>query len=382
MCATLAADMKVQNRRQVYQAIRTTPGQLVTRTKIGHDTGISAPTVLKIFDFLVRCGIVVACGGDNSMDPGRKSSLFRFVPDAALAAGVTYDGHILEMSLVNLNFETVKHRQFELTTDISTIMKEVLPRRLAEFTAGAPRLLGVGVSLPASVNNAEKSICFQASPSFGERMSKESLMLECTALEKQMGVPVLLENDVNCAAIAEYRQLGLGEKEDLIYIMLAGGIGAGLVLDGQLRRGENFSCGEIGYMVRDEDSQGTSHSGYLEDLFYSVPKERYGIDLLKMNSKAPAELMHELAGTLAVTIANLSSVLDVSRFIIGGCVAEHLGEPLLQEVNARLYRLCIHNTSLSPARCTDGCARGAASLLILQELDKLLSDDGSAETEG
>ena len=53
MCATLAADMKVQNRRQVYQAIRTTPGQLVTRTKIGHDTGISAPTVLKIFDFLV-----------------------------------------------------------------------------------------------------------------------------------------------------------------------------------------------------------------------------------------------------------------------------------------------------------------------------------------
>ena len=112
MCATLAADMKVQNRLQVYHAIRTTPGQLVTRTKIGRDTGISAPTVLKIFDFLERCGIIVSCGENDSMDPGRKSSLFRFVPDAALAAGVTYDGHLLEMSLVNLNFETVKHRQF------------------------------------------------------------------------------------------------------------------------------------------------------------------------------------------------------------------------------------------------------------------------------
>ena len=60
MCATLAADMKVQNRLQVYHAIRTTPGQLVTRTKIGRDTGISAPTVLKIFDFLERCGIIVS----------------------------------------------------------------------------------------------------------------------------------------------------------------------------------------------------------------------------------------------------------------------------------------------------------------------------------
>ena len=381
MCATLAADMKVQNRLQVYHAIRTTPGQLVTRTKIGRDTGISAPTVLKIFDFLERCGIIVSCGENDSMDPGRKSSLFRFVPDAALAAGVTYDGHLLEMSLVNLNFETVKHRQFELTTDISTIVREILPRRLSEFTAGASRLLGIGVSLPASVNNAEKRICFQASPAFGERMSKESLMLECTALEKQMGVPVLLENDVNCAAIAEYRQLGLGEKEDLIYIMLAGGIGAGLVLDGRLRRGGNFSCGEIGDMVWNAECHGGSRSGYLEDLVYSVPKERYGIDLLKMESEAPAELVRELAGTLAVTIANLSSALDVSRFIIGGCVAEHLGTQLLHEVNARLYRLCIHNTSLSPARCGDGCARGAASLLILQELDKLLSDSGTGETE-
>ena len=100
-----------------------------------------------------------------------------------------------------------------------------------------------------------------------------------------------------------------------------------------------------------------------------------------MESEAPAELVRELAGTLAVTIANLSSALDVSRFIIGGCVAEHLGTQLLHEVNARLYRLCIHNTSLSPARCGDGCARGAASLLILQELDKLLSDCGTGETE-
>ena len=75
-----------------------------------------------------------------------------------------------------------------------------------------------------------------------------------------MGVPVLLENDVNCAAIAEYRQLGLGEKEDLIYIMLAGGIGAGLVLDGRLRRGGNFSCGEIGYMVWNAECHGGSRS--------------------------------------------------------------------------------------------------------------------------
>ena len=51
MCAVFAADMKEQNRLQVYHAIRQTPGQAVTRTEIGRKTGISAPTVLKIFDF-------------------------------------------------------------------------------------------------------------------------------------------------------------------------------------------------------------------------------------------------------------------------------------------------------------------------------------------
>lgn len=381
MCAVFAADMKEQNRLQVYHAIRQTPGQAVTRTEIGRKTGISAPTVLKIFDFFERRGLLVSEGEKNVMDAGRKPSVFRFVPAAALTVGVTYDGHVLEMSLVDLNYQTVKHRRFPLTTDVASMVGETLPRCLPEFTAGAPRILGIGVSLPASVNNAEKRITYQAFPSFRERMSKGSLMLECNALEKRMGVPVLFENDVNCAAIAEYRQLGLGEQDDLIYIMLGGGVGAGLVMDGRLRRGGNFSCGEIGYMVWNADYRGDSRTGYLEDLLYRAPKERYGVDLLRTDVSVPEALVSELADTLAIAIANLSNALDVSRFILGGCVAERLGEQLLQEVNARLFRLCVHDAYLIPACCADGCARGAASLLIQQELDKFLSDRGDPEPD-
>ena len=95
----------------------------------------------------------------------------------------------------------------------------------------------------------------------------------------------------------------------------------------------------------------------------------------------PEALVSGLADTLAIAIANLSNALDVSRFILGGCVAERLGEQLLQEVNARLFRLCVHDAYLIPACCADGCARGAASLLIQQELDKFLSDRGDSEPD-
>ena len=68
-------------------------------------------------------------------------------------------------------------------------------------------------------------------------------------LEARLGVPAAVENDVNTAAIAE-SQIGAGQgMRDFVFLAVGTGIGAGIVLNGRLFHGMNWSAGEIGYML-------------------------------------------------------------------------------------------------------------------------------------
>lgn len=372
----LSADMKEQNRSLVYKYIHDKPGQTVTRTEVSRETGISGPTVLKIFDFFAGRGIIVPGASELSVEPGRKASMFAFRPDCAHAVGASYDGQELELSLVNLNYETVRHERVPIRTDVSRLIGDVLPELAAAFSSGAECVLGIGLSLPAVVDATKNRIRYQAFPALESRMSKEELHIECASLESALGLPVLLENDVNCAAVAEFRALALGEGEDLIYIMLGGGVGAGMVLGGKLRRGSSFACGEIGNMVWDPGYVRPAEGpGYFEWSIYRRSLEQFGVDLLSGGeSPAPAELLEHIASELSLSIANLANSLDLSRFVLGGFVCERLGQPLINSVNRRLSSLCIQGACVSPSICPDACSRGAASLLISREVDRLLSD--------
>ena len=298
MKAVLSADMKDQNRLLVYQTIQARAGQRVTRTEIKRETGISGTTILKIFEFLEGRGIIRPAGSVDSLEPGRRAGAYCFVPESAYALGASYDGGVLELSLVNLNYETVRHTAVGLRTDVSTLIARELGRRVQELGADRAKVLGLGISLPASVDGARRRISYQAVPGLYGRMSKEDLSAECAALENALGLPVLLENDVNCAAVAEYRARELPEGEDLAYIMLGGGVGAGLILDGALRRGGSFSCGEIAYMVWDGGYTTRSGAGYLESRIYGRANTDFGADLLSApGGSIPAALLEHVAGS-------------------------------------------------------------------------------------
>ena len=374
MPPVLSTDMKEQNRRLVYRYIHDKPGQTVTRTEVSRATGISGPTVLKIFGFLEAQGFVVSDGPADTLEPGRKSSVFRFVPDAACALGVSYDGHFLDVELVNLNLETVRQKRLALCTDIPALLGDVLPAQLPGVVRGV-RLMGAGISLPAIVDNKKRRIRHPAFPAEGEEPARACVAEACARLEQTLGAPVLLENDVNCAALAEFRRRELGGREDLVYLFLGGGIGAGLVLSGKLRRGSHFACGEIGYLSWDTAASVRTGAGCLETELYRAVQTRFGVDLRAEDGVAvPDEAVDFAAQQLALAVANLSNALDVSRFVVGGRAANRMGRRLIDGINARLPQLCIHDAAVSASECPNACAMGAASQLIVRELDSLFSD--------
>jgi predicted NBD/HSP70 family sugar kinase len=369
--------MKLQNRLLVYQYIQTKPGQKVTRTEASRTTGISGPTILKTFDFFEKCGIIQPDGARESGELGRRSNVFRFCPNAAHAVGVSYDGQTLELSMVNLNYETVLHSKELIQTDISNLIGKILPERVKDFNHRNNPLLGIGVSLPAVVDTHGRSIRYQAYSVLRTNLSREKLTEECDELEQKLGTRVLLENDVNCAAVAEYRAQEMDDHEDLIFIMLGGGLGAGLILNGQLRRGAHFACGEVGYMVVDSNfTIKGKETGYMEyELFQNV-RDRFGIDLLKDSSRAfSTELRQHVAASLSLVIANLANSLDVSSFVLGGFVCDKLGAEFLDIINEKMRRMCLQEVTVTGSLCKDACANGAASLLIDMDIKRLLSDN-------
>lgn len=118
-------------------------------------------------------------------------------------------------------------------------VKRLLKKMLMDF-----ELDGIGISTAGQIN-PEKGIVIDATDTIpgyiGINIKEE--------LESTFGLPVTVDNDVNCAAIGEYWK-GCAQSNDQFLCMTLGtGIGGAIVIDGQVYYGSNYSAGEIGHMT-------------------------------------------------------------------------------------------------------------------------------------
>ena len=376
MKRVLSEDIKQQNRIMVYDYIHKKPGQSVTRTEVGRKTGISGPTILKIFEHLEQRNLILGEGSLECQRPGRRSNIYRFNSDAAFSVGVAYDGKTLDITLINLNYGIVSRMSEQLETSFSNLIRSVLPEKQKSLTKEHSPILGAGISLPAIVNTEDQNIRYSVHPDSTSAINVRSLEAECAELEKALGYRIQLENDVNSAAVAEFRTRGLSEDEDFVYITLASGLGAGIILNGRLRRGSNFTCGEIGYMLTGlPESASVGGADFAEWEIYRHSLEHYGIDLRGDSAlPLPAGLVTHIAEVLALLITNLTNSLDVSRFVLGGFVYEKIGQPLIDELNRILRPLSLRPLNLSGAQSESPASKGAAGLLMDAEIARLLAD--------
>jgi glucokinase len=165
-------------------------------------------------------------------------------------------------------------------------------------------------------------------------------------LEAKLGVPAAVENDVNTAAIAE-SQIGAGKGvRDFVFLALGTGIGAGIVLNGRLFHGMNWSAGEIGYLLVPGTSVKpveTGEPGALESLvggegikaqWQSLWREDLTIlprDLVATQifdhalegDSLAQRVLNQSAQTLAYAIYDLAVVLNCPLFVLGGSVGMH-----------------------------------------------------------
>jgi predicted NBD/HSP70 family sugar kinase len=182
-------------------------------------------------------------------------------------------------------------------------------------------------------------------------------------LEEALGLPVFVENEVNLIALGEsWRGAGRGIR-NLICISLGAGIGAGLILGGQLYRGSHSAAGEVGYIIPNEHYLGKLYDTYgcLESLAGSngiVQRARArlvagepsaladlaGGDYLtvevvlaaaRASDPLACAVLAETVDYLSIAVANLACIVDPERIVLSGELAEY-GDLFIAPIQARI----------------------------------------------
>lgn len=200
-------------------------------------------------------------------------------------------------------------------------------------------------------------------------------------IEDAVGLPVTLENDSNAAAWGEFRHGAASGLEECLVVTVGTGVGAGLILDGRLRRGAGGVAGEVGHMpaYRNGMACGCGRSGCLEQYASGTALVRNTRVLLNEGGPATKPLLDRIGGDVeslsgpAITaaaqdgdafaceqlavigswlgsvLAGLITVIDVDTVVLGGGVAE-AGDLLLQPVEDSLNESLVQRAGSTRVR--------------------------------
>jgi glucokinase len=207
---------------------------------------------------------------------------------------------------------------------------------LEECSIPREALRSIAIGVPG-VTDTESGIVVATSYLMGWRDVPLRLLME-----SELNIPIVVDNDVNMAAIGEQWVGSARDVKDFVFIALGTGIGAGIVLNGNLYRGSTGTAGEVGYMLLPGASKVPTMSeepGALESMIggegIKVQWQKLGsaeelglnateiFDLALDGNPRAQTLLHKSATMLAQAIYNISLILNCPLFVLGGTVGLH-----------------------------------------------------------
>ncbi len=356
-----ATDMKRINRKVVFDLVRRK--RSITRVELSELTGLSGPSILAIVNEFLEKGILTATGKKNG-SVGRSPVTMVFNPDVLLSVGFEFDGDRLSAGLVNLDGKIRFPSTERVPADLGENFFEMLCRKTADLQRRAQaeglHCTGIGLGVPGAVDVRRRVVRF--APNIGIQTPVD-ISSRIERLENQCGLPAFIENDVNASAIGEfYRRKIREEIPDLLYVSIGAGIGAGLILDGQLRHGAHGLCGEIGYSLRTVgEAVSRQNPGWLEHhLSHEALAEHFGA--YRERGGASAGMVRYVVEILCPILANLVNALDIHLVVLGGQLLLDGGERLLCGIREQLQTLTLSPIALEEGDTADAGIVGCALL--------------------
>ncbi|MDT0304456.1 ROK family transcriptional regulator [Streptomonospora wellingtoniae] len=264
-------DVRETNLGVVLRAVRTLAP--CSRAAVAAATGLNKTTVSSLVADLIARGLLRETGESSERRVGRPGVMLALDDRTIAAVGVEVNVDYLSVVAVDLLERALVTRH--IAFDARSAGPDACARRIVSAVAevaAAPALrrravIGLSVAVPGLVDSPNgvvtraPNLAWLGTPL---RSRIEELMDRAGSAP----VPVLVDNDANLGAVAEYRGGHLAHTADLVYITGEVGIGAGVLMNGELMRGSAGFAGEIGHvrMVEDGPECGCGRRGCLEAL--------------------------------------------------------------------------------------------------------------------
>lgn len=361
-------------------------GEPRTRAQLAELSGLARSTVASRLESLAASGLVAPAGGGVSSG-GRPPGFLAFQPAArillAIDLGATHgvvaltdlSGTVLELESRTLDIAEGPTIVLDWALDAADRLVGAVGRPVTD-------LVGVGIGLPGPV---EHSTGLPTNPPIMPGWDRFDVP---GYIRARFDVPVLVDNDVNLLALGEHATVWKHE-DDLLFVKVATGIGAGIISGGTLQRGAQGSAGDLGHVRVPFSSRTPQHGDADADLealasgpgiaralaAAGIPASsgRDVVDLAAAGDARVTEAIRQAGRELGEVLATTVNILNPSVIVIGGSISragEHLIAGVREVVYGQSTPLATRHLTITESRAGEtGGVIGAATMLIQHLLD-------------
>ncbi len=372
----VSSHLKDMNRKNVFELLCKM--EETSKAELSHITGISPPTVMKIIQFLAEKELVIELGkGEAAL--GRKPQMLRLNKNRYYFIGAIHEGDFLRVGISNLKNELVALKKIRVHNDFKKTMEEtlfqIINELLVENEIYLSDVLGIGLGLPGIYDVEQEKILMAPLIGIPGEMEIGSLLRK---IENYYHKSVSVDNDLNMDVMGEFLDLELTEENDLLYLSFGTGIGSGVILNGKLRRGKHYMCGEVGYMTfLDDYVAGSGGAGWLESkINLGAIQEKFGLQpdgaILEENREIAIEYV-AICGALCIN--NMMMCYDCDHISLGGELFDLLGDQLFDSICKKVEKISIGGIRVRKSTCADPGVLGAAAMAKERIIPQLLAEE-------
>ncbi|MFT4081240.1 MAG: ROK family transcriptional regulator [Nocardioides sp.] len=322
--------LRIANRDRLIAQLRAKPA---SQADLARATGLAPATISSLVRELQRTGVL-------GVDEGSGRRLIRLLPRRGLVASIDYGHGHVSVAIADDEPCLRAERRLRLEPGIEAVEGLAVANRLLELALSdadltLDDLVGVGMGLPAPIDHGTGKV---GSPSIlpGWRGLRAAQLAT-----EAVGRPVVIDNDANLGALAEFRW-GHGRRGDiqnLAFLKLSDGVGAGLIIDGALYAGPDGTAGEIGHTTVEEYGSicRCGNRGCLETLVSTgavletlrpVVDVRGELTISEVvrragdGDRACSRVLQDVGTQVGRSIADLCNLLNLQTIVIGGELAQ------------------------------------------------------------
>ncbi|GAA4475061.1 ROK family transcriptional regulator [Phytohabitans houttuyneae] len=362
------------NSLSIVRALRDHPPSTVT--ELSQRTGLSRPAVDVIAQGLVADGWATVLEPGASSAVGRPARRYQFRAGAGHVLGVDVGVHKILALLCDLDGNIVQSVRQSVDAEAEPAerlaeLDNVIDACVAKAGMTPPDIWAVTVGVTGAVDKDGRTRFFTPLPGW------KSVDL-VAHLGDRFACPVLVENDCKLAALAERWKGAARDADDIVYLLGGMRNGAGLIIDGVLRRGFGGAAGEIGALRHVRWLNAPAHLQNCPGVPATVSPDdaaAWVFNAAREGDRAARGAVNRYVKDLAVGAAALVLTLDPQVVVYGGGFSRS-ADLVLDPLRNELQRLCLRMPEVRASTLgADSVALGALKL-SLNEVDARLFSAG------